>query len=944
MLTKLKNNVSLTFLPFLLVALALVVPNAQAATYSLSDNLNLVNGCSATVEIKIDTQGSNVMAGDSKINIKSNEVTVNQVSIGSPLPMKIFEQVGSGSVQLSGARLPLTGPFNGKGVFGYINFTPKDGASNASFTFSSDILVENNLVDDEINNVLTQVNSKTYTVKDRFNKEVDGIGFCTPDLTAPNIQFISPSSNSSNNPLNTNLVLTFTDNRVAVDPASIKVTVDGTQYTSASPEVTLQQDGTLYRMEINPANDFAVGKNVLMSATVCDTNTPANCKTTSMNFKTYTPTPPPPVCGDGTANYENGEQCDDGNTQSGDGCSGLCLFEIPVPPTTRGASCSDGLHNQGEEGIDCGGPCSNACPTCVDGIVNQNEESVDCGGPCPACGEGDEVTCQTPTDENFITICHYPDSNPENAQTLEVSEASWNAHHQKHGDTLGACPSFDLCSEALLLAAPDTEEKAIETATDIISKQGVVDKQTSAVEAPKVITEVISQIDICSANPNYFSVDFSNPASDTDGDGLSDRMECYAGTSPIDTDTDSDSCGDYEELNQYYSDPLDGTDCRSDKTVQQEVFNEVFITDPQPGWILGTKQPVISGKVPSNTVLVLVIATQSEQSKINALIQSIDTILTVDKKSSKEMVDRATTAYEKAIKDAQDFMSQYSLEFSSELMSAMLEPLPLKIERNGLYSDELHAVFAKARSELEGLKKKPIVAVASTQFKETRVNEFDAKNFEELSNALNDRFIYDLVATAYLSDGAQVSSKAVRFSVDQSNSISSPVPRTIGGKLITGETAFKNLSFGENAYAQTNERGQTEIFIDDERPTVTGETEFGSQVFAIWNSVVLASSVISDSEQGAFEVKAPRNLEVDVPHRVTLYAVKTEANSKIRSESVDVFFRIKSNTSNLFQILIWSFLLILLIILGLILRHQIIKRSAMKLFKIKKSQYNKLNI
>ena len=48
-------------------------------------------------------------------------------------------------------------------------------------------------------------------------------------------------------------------------------------------------------------------------------------------------------------------------------------------------TCFDGIKNQGETGIDCGGPCP-ACPTCFDGIKNQGETGIDCGGPCPPCG------------------------------------------------------------------------------------------------------------------------------------------------------------------------------------------------------------------------------------------------------------------------------------------------------------------------------------------------------------------------------------------------------------------------------------------------------------------------------------------------------------------------------------------------------------------------------
>jgi len=60
-------------------------------------------------------------------------------------------------------------------------------------------------------------------------------------------------------------------------------------------------------------------------------------------------------------------------------------------------SCRDGIRNQNEEGVDCGGVCG-ACPDCFDGIKNQNEEWADCGGacqPCPTCSDdvqnGDET-------------------------------------------------------------------------------------------------------------------------------------------------------------------------------------------------------------------------------------------------------------------------------------------------------------------------------------------------------------------------------------------------------------------------------------------------------------------------------------------------------------------------------------------------------------------------
>ena len=45
-------------------------------------------------------------------------------------------------------------------------------------------------------------------------------------------------------------------------------------------------------------------------------------------------------------------------------------------------NCVDGILNNDEEDVDCGGPNCGPCPTCEDGEQNGGEEGVDCGGPC----------------------------------------------------------------------------------------------------------------------------------------------------------------------------------------------------------------------------------------------------------------------------------------------------------------------------------------------------------------------------------------------------------------------------------------------------------------------------------------------------------------------------------------------------------------------------------
>jgi len=73
------------------------------------------------------------------------------------------------------------------------------------------------------------------------------------------------------------------------------------------------------------------------------------------------------------------------------------------------ATCDDGIQNQGETGVDCGGPNCSPCVSCNDGIQNGNETGVDCGGDCdacPTCNDGVQNGSETGID------CGGPDCAP----------------------------------------------------------------------------------------------------------------------------------------------------------------------------------------------------------------------------------------------------------------------------------------------------------------------------------------------------------------------------------------------------------------------------------------------------------------------------------------------------------------------------------------------------
>lgn len=68
------------------------------------------------------------------------------------------------------------------------------------------------------------------------------------------------------------------------------------------------------------------------------------------------------------------------------------LLQNPTDP-----SCTDGIKNQDETDVDCGGVCP-ACPTCTDGVQNGDETGVDCGGArCSTCPTTTTTTTTTPS-------------------------------------------------------------------------------------------------------------------------------------------------------------------------------------------------------------------------------------------------------------------------------------------------------------------------------------------------------------------------------------------------------------------------------------------------------------------------------------------------------------------------------------------------------------------
>ena len=103
-----------------------------------------------------------------------------------------------------------------------------------------------------------------------------------------------------------------------------------------------------------------------------------------------------PTCGNGI--LDAGEECDDGNSDSGDGCEVVCRFEFACGDGVLdpGEACDDG-NNDDRDGCDynCGlevGP-GDACDGLVDGdaCLTGDGFGTCAGGECvlPTCGDGE---------------------------------------------------------------------------------------------------------------------------------------------------------------------------------------------------------------------------------------------------------------------------------------------------------------------------------------------------------------------------------------------------------------------------------------------------------------------------------------------------------------------------------------------------------------------------
>ncbi|UCG68369.1 MAG: DUF4215 domain-containing protein, partial [Thermoplasmata archaeon] len=286
------------------------------------------------------------------------------------------------------------------------------------------------------------------------------------------------------------------------------------------------------------------------------------------------------ICGNGIV--ESGEECDDGNTVSGDGCSASCTLE----ECTVNADCNDNI--ECTDDICQMGECLNtpsaAGTACGDSGPCYNQDICDGSGTCVDQGFADEGTpCDDADPMTYPDTCQYgactgpaaPDSDgdgvPDYLDVCEGGDDEVDTDSDSFPDACDNCPNIPNTDQT------DTDNDAIGDACDMDSEVcvyvgGDLYKHLncyyddSACIAPSLLycveecgNGILESGEECddgnTVSGDGCSATCTEEVPDSDGDGFNDDEDnCPNNPNPDQTDTDSDGIGDACDTEDCYYD------------------------------------------------------------------------------------------------------------------------------------------------------------------------------------------------------------------------------------------------------------------------------------------------------------------------------------------------------------------------------------------------------
>ncbi|MBI4176720.1 MAG: hypothetical protein HY518_05930, partial [Candidatus Aenigmarchaeota archaeon] len=191
-----------------------------------------------------------------------------------------------------------------------------------------------------------------------------------------------------------------------------------------------------------------------------------------------------------------------------------------------------------------------AAPTCTDGITNQAESGIDCGGPCKTCTEGGPCRENKDCETNLCSFGFCKESGACNDGQLTPGEAGVDCGQicdAPCGQGAGCQSSLDCvsgleCRQGTCMLCAVNDEDC----------DGVPDDQPQGGSSDDEFIQWAIEHELDVSNPNLGS-------EDPDGDGLSNLEEFSRKTDPLNGDSDGDGFSDAEEIDAG-TDPLDPED------------------------------------------------------------------------------------------------------------------------------------------------------------------------------------------------------------------------------------------------------------------------------------------------------------------------------------------------------------------------------------------------
>ncbi|WKZ23928.1 MAG: Ig-like domain-containing protein [Candidatus Dojkabacteria bacterium] len=296
-----------------------IQPVSANGTFRLDPTAgNFIRACQQSVAIMIDVTSGESNAADIILTYDTTKIDIIDALPGVPgtqiLPGNAFESYSGNSVNTTTGEIKLVGysgneTLTGEAVFATILFKSKPLAANGGFSFLFTGANPYNTLDSNIADATTSYDMLSGVTNASYTFSAGG---CEADTTPPAITFDSPKNLANNVSPTAPVVVTVSDSGSGISLPSVTIVINGTVYTSTSPEVTYTGTPGNYQFTVLPAAPFPTNTLSVISVSATDNagnkrnsnivvNANLSCPVTQVSVPGSCPSVPPVAPPDNTS-------------------------------------------------------------------------------------------------------------------------------------------------------------------------------------------------------------------------------------------------------------------------------------------------------------------------------------------------------------------------------------------------------------------------------------------------------------------------------------------------------------------------------------------------------------------------------------------------------------------------------------------------------------------